>query len=122
MSAAVAVHVIILALAAHAATCSLKDDWIPFGDIRIWIWQRCPAPNMVVAGFDPNDPDDRERLKPTWRNKVGYLLTCPFCLGVYPSLGFGVAYELAPAGTIRVAVPLAVWALQRITYSRFGTR
>lgn len=116
------VDVTLLALAAFVATCSLKDDWIPFGDLRIRIWNRCPAPNMVVAGFDPNDPEDRERFQPTWRNKVGYLLTCPFCLSLYPAAAFGIAYVFAPTGTMRVAVPFDVWALARIIYSRFGTR
>lgn len=118
-----AIRVVLLGLAAHVLAVNLKDDWVPFGDIRIRIWKKCPAPNMVVSGgWDYNDLDDREHFQPKLRHKIGYLLTCPFCLGFYPSIVLGIAYLLAPIGTIHVAFVLDIWALQRIFYPRFATR
>lgn len=110
--------VLMLGGAAHAIAQSLVADWVPFGSARTWLWTHgYPTPNSAIGGFDPDDPADLEHLRasgiPLWRYRVGYLLTCPFCMGFYPSAALGLAFLQWPHATLDVALVLDVWAAQR---------
>lgn len=111
---------VLLATAAAQVTGLLVQDEVPFGPLREWITKRWPPEH-----YEHPTPDD-PRFPPDPRftgavkvgSKIGTLITCYRCMGVWVTGAWTVAWWVAPRGTLLVAVPFGAMTVQRWWNSR----
>lgn len=89
------VEFLILGLAAFRVTHLLLSDVIAEG-LRERVWKRFPPEST----------------------KIGYLFTCPWCLGFWVSTAIGISYILIPMVTVPVALIFALSAVAGIISTR----
>lgn len=68
------------------------------------LWKNSWGDRLETNLADPSEPGE---------TKLGWLLTCTSCTGVWVTVAWWLAWHLAPAGTITVAAVVAIAGVQR---------
>jgi hypothetical protein len=89
-------QLLLLSLAAYRTFRLLSEDTILDG-VRVRL--------VGLKGWREGTP-----TPPGYRLRVAEFVTCAFCLGAWVSLGWWLAFQMWPHGTVVAAVPFAVSA------------
>lgn len=104
---------LIVALAIFSITRLITtDSFPPVEKARLWLFQRFP-PEGYTTLIRPNDKRCRFQLQGryyvvTEGHWLGELLSCPWCSGMWVSLGVSLAFWAWPIVTTAVLVPIAL--------------
>lgn len=100
------VELILLALAAYRTTRLVLTDTIT-RRFREWWYLRFPTPQMAVEARKA-DSEEWLQLQP---HPLGTLMSCAWCLSVWLSALWVIAYAYWPTVTIWAALPLSLSAV-----------
>lgn len=107
----------VVALAAYRLTRVVVEDTIT-ASFRAWVWRRAYVP----AGYDARADRDtavRRHGRAGWAwEKLFQLVTCPFCLGWWVTIGLFVAWFGWPSTAREVVLLAAAIGMQAFISSR----